>query len=169
MPLYDNAERLIRGNLSVIKRGKKPDPVLVGYLTDVQLEAINVYRRSRGWEPITREVVFVGTHIYESRVLKDGYSEDDLIAQIRSAFSATCRYIPTSKMTVLQNPTPRASGYGCMVKDELTLECSARHPRSELFSVVPRGDMNHKPAKLREAALVAKAASLSKKVTNSPG
>lgn len=89
--------------------------------------------------------------------MKDGYSEDDLIAQIKSALSATCRYIPTQKMTVLQNPIPRESGYGCRVKDELTLECSTRHPRSELYSVAPRGDRNHKPNKLKEAA---KAASL---------
>jgi hypothetical protein len=165
MPIYDNAERLIRGNIAVIKRGKKPRAVVVGYLTDVQMEAINTYRRSRYWEPIERDVVFVGTHVYQSRVVQDGYSEDDLIAQIKSAFSATCRYIPTQKMTVLQNPTPRESGYGCLVKDELTLECSARLPRSELYSVVPRGDRNHKPNKLREAA---KAASLIDG-TDSPG
>jgi hypothetical protein len=165
MPLYDNAEQLIRGNLSVIKRGKKPNAVVVGYLTDVQMAAINTYRRSRSWEPIERDIVFVGTHIYDSRVVKDGYSEDDLIAQIKSALSATCKYIPTQKMTVLQNPTPRESGYGCWVKDELTLECSTRHPRSELYSVVPRGDRNHKPNKLREAA---KAASLVEG-TDTPG
>jgi hypothetical protein len=166
MPLYPNAEKLIRGNISVIKRGKKPCAVVVGFLTDTQMEAINTYRRTRNWEPIERDVVFVGTHIYESRVLRDGYTEDDLIAQIESAFSATCRYIPTQKMTVLQNPTQRESGYGCLVKDELTLECSSRFPRSELYSVVPRGDRNHKPHKLREAA---EAASLAKQLTNSPG
>lgn len=165
MPLYDNAERLIRGNIAVIKRGKKPNAVVVGYLTDAQMEAINTYRRSRNWEPIERDVVFVGTHVYQSRVVQDGYSEDDLIAQIKSAFSAACKYIPTQKMTVLQNPTLRESGYGCLVKDELTLECSTRLPKAELYSVVPRGDMNHKPNKLREAA---KAASLLE-VTDSPG
>lgn len=152
MPLYDNAEKLIRGNIAVIKRGKKPKPVLVGYLTDIQLAEINVYRRSRNWEPIEKDIVFVGCHVYDSRVAKDGYSEDDLIAQIKSAFSETCRYISTQKMTVLQNPQYRQSGYGCRVRDELTLECSGKFPRSEVFSVVPRGDRNHKPIKLKEAA-----------------
>jgi len=166
MPRSDNAEQLIRGNIAVIKRGKKPRAVVVGYLTDEQMGAINTYRRSRNWEPIERDIDFVGTHIYESRVVKDGYTEDDLIVQIKSALSATCRYVPTSKMTVLQNPASRESGYGCRVRDELTLECSTRLPRSELYSVVPRGDRNHKPNKLREAA---EAASRSQKVTDTPG
>jgi hypothetical protein len=165
MPLYDNAERLIRGNIAMIKRGKKPDAVVIGYLMDAQVEAINTYRRSRNWEPIERDVVFVGTHVYQSRVVQDGYSEDDLLAQIKSAFSATCRYIPTQKMTVLRNPASRESGYGCRVRDELTLECSTKFPRAELFSVVLRGDRNHKPNKLREAA---KAASLTDR-TDTPG
>ena len=166
MPLYENAEKLIRGNLAVIKRGKRPNPVVVGYLTDEQLEVVNNYRRARNWEPIKKDIIFVGSHIYESRVMKDGYTEDDLIAQIKSALSATCRFIETQKMTVLQNPTTRESGYGCRVRDELTLECSTRFPRAELYSVVPRGDKNHKPKKLREAA---EATSPGKSGTNTPG
>lgn len=152
MPLYPNAEQLIRGNLAVIKRGTKPRPVVVGYLTDIQLGEINAHRKLRNLSPIEKDVVFVGTHVYNSRIVEDGYSDDDLLAQIRSAFSETCRYIHTQKMTVLQNPAQRDGGYGCRVRDELTLECSVRLPRSELFSVVPRGDRNHKPKKLREAA-----------------
>jgi len=85
MPLYENAEKLIRGNLAVIKRGKRPNPVVVGYLTDEQLEVVNNYRRARNWEPIEKDIIFVGSHIYDSRVVKDGYTEDDLIAQIKSA------------------------------------------------------------------------------------
>jgi len=106
---------------------------------------VNNYRRARNWEPIEKDIIFVGSHIYDSRVVKDGYTEDDLIAQIKSALSPTCRFIETQKMTVLQNPTTRESGYGCRVRDELTLECSTRFPRAELYSVVPRGDKNHKP------------------------
>lgn len=165
MPLYPDAERLIRGNLSVIKRGKKPRAVVVGYLTDEQLESINSRRRARGFPEIHKDIVFVGTHVYDSRIIKDGYTEDDLLEQIKSATSERCRYIVTQKMTVLQHPSHRDGGYGCRVRDELTLECSTRLPHAELYSVVPRGDLNHKPIKLREAA---NAASL-KEVTNSPG
>lgn len=166
MPLYPDAEQLIRTNIAAIKRGLKPRWVLVGYLTDAQLNAINAHRRSRNFEPIDSEIVFLGKHVYQSRVVEDGYSEDDLLALIRSATSDTCVFTVTRKMTVLQNPTKRDSGYGCKVRDELTLECSGKYPRSELFSVVPRGDHNHKPKKLREAA---EAASLAKKVTSTPG
>ncbi len=166
MPLYPNAERLIRANLALIKRGKKPSWVVVGYLTEAQLSAINADRHSRNFEPIDKEIVFCGTHIYQSRVVEDGYTDDDLLALIRNALSETCVFTHTRKMTVLQNPVKRDSGYGCNVRDELTLECSGKYPRSELFSVVPRGDFNHKPKKLREAA---EAASLAAKVTNTPG
>ena len=100
-------------------------------------QLIHFAKREDG-EPIEKEIVFVGTHVYDSRVVKDGYSEDDLIALIRSACSEQCEYKPTQKMTVLQHPVKRASGYGCMVRDELTLECSVRHPKSEVFSVVRR-------------------------------
>jgi hypothetical protein len=130
------------------------------------LDAINAHRLSRNFEPIDKEIVFLGTHIYGSRVIEDGYTDDDLLALIRSAMSEACVFTPTRKMTVLQNPVKRDGGYGCKVRDELTLECSGKYPRSELFSVVPRGDHNHKPKKLREAA---EAASLALEVTNTPG
>jgi len=166
MPPYPDAEKLIRGNIAVIKRGLKPRPVVIGSLTQIQLKAINCHRESRGWPVINGQVVFIGCHVYKSRVVEDGYSEDDLLSQIRSAFSDTSRSIKTQKMTVLQNPLYTDSGYGCRVRVELTLECTARHPRSELFSVVPRGDLKHKPQKLREAA---EAASLVEELTSTPG
>jgi hypothetical protein len=155
MPLYPDAEKLIRRNIALIKRGVKPSAVLIGFLTNRQLLDIHTYRASRHWEPINDQIVFVGCHVYDSRVIKDGYSDDDLLGQIESAFSERCRYISTPKMTVLQNPQQIESGYGCKVRVEMTLECSVRLPRSELFSVVPRGDLAHKPIKLREAALAA--------------
>jgi hypothetical protein len=42
--------------------------------------------------------------------------------------------------TILENPYPRADRYGNTVKDRAILECSARHPKPELFSVIPKGD-----------------------------
>jgi hypothetical protein len=145
MPLDPKVVRLIRGNIALIKRGGKPRLVVVGYLTDEQLEDINAFRKLRCCEPIEKDVVFVGSHVYESRVMRDGYSEDDFIVQIESAISPGCRYVPTQKMTMLQNGNPRQSGDGCFVRDELTLECSTRFPRAELYSEVPRGDRHHKP------------------------
>ena len=137
MPLYPNAEPLIRANFAAIKRSERPRWEVVGYLTDVQLRAINGYRLSRNWPPIDKEIVFFGRHVYQSRVVEDGYTEDDLITLIRSATSEKCRYIPTQKMTVLQQPVKRDSGYGCKVRDELTLECSGKYPQSELILTLP--------------------------------
>ena len=152
MPLYPDAEQLLRGNFAVIKRGKKPRAVPVGWVTDKQLADINTWRLSRKWEPIVREVVFIGTHIYDSRISRDGYTADDIIAQIRHAFSEDSEFVPTQKRTSIRNPIKIESGYGCLVRVELTLECTTRFPRSELYSVIPRGDLHHTPKKLREAA-----------------
>jgi hypothetical protein len=49
---------------------------------------------------------------------------------------------PNPRMTVLQNPRGRADRYGNVVKDLAVLECTAHHPRPELFSVMPKGDKN---------------------------
>ena len=139
----------------MIKRGKKPQAVIIGYLTDVQLAAINADRKRRNFSAIAKEVVFVGTHLYESRVTRDGYTEDDVLTQIKNAMSEKSCFIETLKMTALQNRTARDGGYGCHVRDEATLECSTKFPSPELYSVIPRGDKKCKPAELREAALAA--------------
>jgi hypothetical protein len=140
MPLYENATQLIRGNFSVAKRGRKPRLVPIGYLTDTQLDRINENRRRRQFEPIDREVVFVGSHLYESRILEDGYTIDDVLRQISCAMSPAARWIPSVKMTVIENPCCREDGYGNCVNDQAVLECTSRFPRAELFSVIPRGD-----------------------------
>jgi hypothetical protein len=49
-------------------------------------------------------------------------------------------------MSAIKNPTERADRYGNQVRDEAVFECSTKHPRAELFSVVARGD-KIKPAK----------------------
>ena len=132
----------------MIKRGKRPSRITIGHLTEYQLAEVNAERKKCGFVPLSGEIYFVGTHLYDSRITKDGYTEDDVFKMIQVAMSEDCRFIRTQKMTVLQTPGHRESGYGCFVRDELTLECSAS-PLAELYSVVPRGDMNHKPNKLR--------------------
>jgi hypothetical protein len=151
MPLVPEAERLIRGNLAVLKRGKKPKRVTIGHLTEKQVTDINTDRVNRGFIPLSGEIYFVGTHLYDSRIVRDGYSDDDVWKMIQAAMSTTCRFINTTKMTVLQNPSHRDGGYGCTVRDELTLECTSS-PLAELYSVVPRGDRNHKPNATKKAA-----------------
>src|ERR1022692_2780897 len=46
----------------------------------------------------------------------------------------------SAKMNAVQNPQHRKDKYGNAVSDRGVLECTARHPRPELFSVIPLGD-----------------------------
>jgi hypothetical protein len=140
MPLYVDAERLIRGNFATIKRGKNPRRVAIGTLTEAQLTSINQNRAFRGWEAVTIEVLFHGKHMYDSRITGDGYTEDDVIKQIKSAMAEESEFRLTPKMTVLRNPAKRADGYGSRVHDEAVLECTSAHPAPILYSVIPKGD-----------------------------
>jgi hypothetical protein len=141
MPLFDGAHALIRENLEELQKGNRVRLVAVGTLTDLQLDAINQERRVSGYPPIVAEVVFVGRHIYESRVVRDGYTKEDVIDQIASGMDAAAMVLKTHAMTAMENPNLRADRYGNSVRDRVVLECSARHPRPELFSVVPKGDL----------------------------
>jgi hypothetical protein len=74
MPLYSQALALIRANLEAIRNGHKARPVAIGKLTEDQLEAINRHRLSRNQTlpPIDAEVIFIGSHIFQSRIVRDG-------------------------------------------------------------------------------------------------
>jgi hypothetical protein len=141
MPLLDGAPAAIRANLDKITNRQRARLVAVGRLTDCQLDAINQSRKATGHPPIEATIVFLGQHIYNSRVLRDGYTIDDVIDQITSALDAVAVVISTPRMTVIENPNPRADHYGNAVRDRAILECSARYPKPELFSVVPKGDV----------------------------
>lgn len=149
MPLYLNAIDLIRANLLCIQSGSKAKAVAIGTLTEQQLQVINAERESRTplLPPIIEEVLFIGGHIYTSRIVRDNYTLDDVLDQISSAMSGHAVVIPVPKMTALQIQQPRADRYGNMVRDRMILECSTKHPRPELYSVMPKGD-NNKPPRL---------------------
>lgn len=146
MPLYPNARDVIRTNLGRIRNKNKVHIVPIGTLTVVQLTTINANRLKRGLCPIDKEVVFVGGHIYKSRIIGDGYTIEDVIDQISSAMDCTAIVLDGTPMTTTENPNPRPDCYGNLVKDRAVFECSTRHPRPELFSVIPKGD-NIKPTK----------------------
>jgi hypothetical protein len=145
MPLFVNAAQLIRANLEQFKPDVKIHvrAVAIGTLSDAQLVTINAERGKDGLKPIVSEILFVGWHIYKSRILRDGYTIPDVIDQIESSLGgeAVVEY-----QTFLENPVRRKDRYGNMVQDRAILECSVRHPRPELFSVIPKGD-KIKPAK----------------------
>ena len=142
MPLLDNAEYLIRANLERFSPTTKVrvTGVVIGTLTAEQLDAVNENRRAQDLRLVIAEVLFFGWHSYKSRVIKDGYDIDDVVDQIASAMSPDSKVIADDYMTAIQNPLARADRYGNMVNDRAVLECSARHPRPELFSVMPKGD-----------------------------
>lgn len=149
MPLYANAIGLIRENLEQLAAGRRVRAVAIGTLTDAQLSDINQSRtmRRNPLPPISAEVLFIGQHIYNSRILRDGYCIDDLIDQIVSAMDELSSFIPTSKMAAIQNQVGRKDRFGRFVRDKAIFECSARHPRPELFSVEPKGDIP--PARMK--------------------
>jgi hypothetical protein len=140
MPLTDGARNLIRANLEALQEGKRAPIVEVGRLTKAQLNAINTERCTHGHPPVGPEIHFVGRHIYESRILRDGYTIEDVIIQIESGMDAASIVVSPSRMAAMENPNPRADGYGNHVRDRIVFECSARHPRAELFGVIPKGD-----------------------------
>jgi hypothetical protein len=140
MPLCENAKDFIRHNLEELRDGHKVKLVTIGTLTDKQLEDINANRARQELEPIINEVVFIGHHLYKSRVINDGYTIDDVLDQISGAMEECSEVVKSLKMTGIENPNPRADRYGNRVIDRAVFECSARHPRPELFSVIPKGD-----------------------------
>jgi hypothetical protein len=139
MPLDTHAVNLIRHNLEEIAKGKKVRAVRVGYLTEKQLLAINEDRKNRDFPPMVAEVLFVGSHAYASRVVRDGYTIEDMIDQIVSAMSADSVIEIRPKMSAMTNPLIREDRYGNRVKDKVVFECSVRHPKVELFSVYATG------------------------------
>jgi hypothetical protein len=80
---------------------------------------------------------------------RDGYIIDDVIDQIASGMESAAVALKTPTMTAMENPAPRADRYGNSVRDRIVFECSAQHPRPELYSVVPKGD-RIKPKRLPE-------------------
>ena len=150
MPLYSNAKTVIRAHLELVQNGQKPKRVTIGELSEKQLKSLNEQRNKAGFEPLNGLIFFVGKHVYQSRIVGDGYSIDDVIDQIESAMSEASTAHLNPKMSSLRNPKARGDRYGNQVKDECALECFANHPRAELFSVIPKGDKN-KPPRLQKA------------------
>ena len=142
MPLYPNIENEIRAHMSRIAEGERVKPIAVGRLTDDQHQAISRLRFSVGLPGLDDpEILLLGRHIHQSRIVKDHYRLDDVLCQIRSSLAETSVVHGSSKMTVVKSTVPRADGYGSMVRDEAVLELLARKPKAELFSVIPKGDI----------------------------
>ena len=146
MPLAIEAIDHIRANLLTLSLGHRAPFITIGIFTMAQFTQINATRLSLGLHPLERnEIVFMGRHLYNSRSA-DNYTIDDMLAQIESALGDTAEVAMSKFMSCLQSTLPRADGYGNTVYDRAVFEMTARKPRAELFSVIPKGDLN-KPQK----------------------
>jgi hypothetical protein len=148
MPLYADGLRKIRRNLLQVQSGQKPWIAKVGFFTLEQLAQINQTRVSMGFLALRPEIVFHGSHLYNSRCVKDSYTIDQVLDQIESAFSEASVVDPSRPSVVLRNPNKRVDHNGILVQDEAVFECYGRMPYADLYSVHPEGDgLKEKPKK----------------------
>jgi hypothetical protein len=146
MPLYDRARALIRANLEAISRGGKPGLIAIGTLTAPQLTAINQILCAGGHPPTGEEIVLLGRHIYDRRIVDDGYNIEDVLDQVESALAPESVVIQPSAILAIQNPNRRQDRYGNSVRDKAVFRCTSKYLRAELYAVFPRGD-SIKPTK----------------------
>ncbi|MGB8260702.1 MAG: hypothetical protein WCE75_10145 [Terracidiphilus sp.] len=164
MPLNPDGKELIRRNLEALQAGGRVPRVVVGRLTAAQIQAINRQQLAEDLPLSIDQVVFVGRHVFKSRIAGDGYSIDHVLCQIESALDETSEVIANRYMTAIRNPMARVDGLGNLVHDEAILECSKYRPNPEVFSVVPKGD-RIKPTKQKAA----QGGLLPNKSSDSPG
>jgi hypothetical protein len=63
-----------------------------------------------------------------------------MVAQITSALAETALAVASPRMTSIKSTLLRQDGYGNEVLDEAIFELTARKPKAELYSIVPKGD-----------------------------
>ena len=140
MPLYHDATEKIRDNLCLIRDGEKAPLIEIGYFTENQFKEINDSRKLLHLPPLEQnEIVFIGKHLYNRRT-EDGYTIDDMVDQILSCLSEASVVDVAKGWSRIDNVIPRADRYGNYVKDRGVFEMTARKPRAELFSVMPKDD-----------------------------
>jgi len=141
MSLLVNASALIRANLEEVARGRKAHSVVIGSFTAEQFAMLNQLKAAAQLPELeSPEIVFIGSHVYQSRVQRDGYTIDDVILQIQHAMAVSAKVQSTVRMTALKSTARRKDGYGNEVLDEAVFELTQRKPRAELYSVIPKGD-----------------------------
>jgi len=140
VPLSEGVPALIRVNLEELHNGERARLVAIGTSPPPSSTRSTPSAAPMATRRLWPRSFFIGKHVYESRIVRDGCSVEDVIDQITSALSESAAAIATAYMTAVENPLPRSDRYGNAVRDRAIFECSARHPRPELLSVVPKGD-----------------------------
>jgi hypothetical protein len=141
LPLFADGLKKIRANLLRIGAGETRPPLIrIGYFSPEQLAELNQLRLKNNLPQLNGEIVFRGTHLHQSRCVRDGYTLDEILEQIQAAVTVESTVHYTVKLTALRSRQQRTDRKGALVVDEAVFECTVRHPRAELFSVIPRGD-----------------------------
>lgn len=142
MPLYPDAVALVTAQLRCLERGGRVSLIVIGELTDDQFSILNKAREAALLPAVeSREIVYLGRHHFNSRSAQ-GYAIADMVSQVSNAVAGHATPIVTRTGTVLESGVTRDDGYGNRVRDQAVLELTARKPRVEVFSVIPRGDRN---------------------------
>ncbi len=140
MPLYPDAVALITCQLQCLERGERVSLIAIGELTDDQFSCLNKARDAALLPAVeSKEIVYLGRHHFNSRSAQ-GYTIADMVSQISNAVADHATPIATRRGTVLESGAARDDGYGNRVRDQAVLELTARKPRVEVFSVIPKGD-----------------------------
>jgi metal-dependent amidase/aminoacylase/carboxypeptidase family protein len=140
LPLFQGLQAELHTHLDRLSKGERVPMIAIGYFTSGQFAAINEGRAGQKLHALEQnEIVFIGRHLHQSRT-RDGYLITDIVAQIVSALSASSVARVERDASYIQNPTARADGYGNMVFDRAVFEMTAKKPRAELYSVIPKGD-----------------------------
>ena len=130
----------MREHLKRLSNGDKVPMIVIGRFTEVQFAAINAGRTALDLHNLEQnEIVFIGRHLHTSRS-KDGYHITDIVTQIASALCEEALAHIDTFVSYTQNPLAREDGYGNYVHDRAVFEMTARKPRAELYSVIPKGD-----------------------------
>jgi hypothetical protein len=141
MPLSEGALDAVCAQLEAIARGERVHIITIGDLLPDQVALLNRLRESLGLPIVGSELVFLGRHIYRSRIAQDGYTVADVRAQLASALHETALVQITGRSsTIMQATSFREDGRGNQVRDEAVFELSSRTPRIEVYSVIPKGD-----------------------------
>ncbi len=136
--------------LDRIRLGQRVSIIEIGELTYEQHQAINRLRLSYTLPVLeSPRIVYLRTHHYRSRSA-DGYTIHDMAQSLVAALCSEARVIPTHKMTALQPHAPMTDNYGIQVRPMAILELTARKPRAEAYSIIPKGDEGG-PAKKKQS------------------
>lgn len=138
----------IRKGLLDISVGDKNKYVrLKDAMTPQQFDSLVTQRKAmEASYPFKNNFIIDLDHIYDARVLRDGYSIDDVMKQIKSATSRKSDVFvdPVRKQNNLINPYGRADGFGNVVNDRIGIDLRGV---PQYRTVIPKGDIIMPPKK----------------------